>query len=58
MKETIEVEGAITLEDTDYGQLACQRQHECMASVSEMSAEQIAALEQMISTTKGRVSIG
>eukprot|EP00978_Attheya_sp_CCMP212_P008864 scaffold20824_cov34-Attheya_sp.AAC.1 len=53
---TVEIEGAIVLEDTDYGRLAHQRQHECMASVADMSAEQIAALEQMIAVTKGRES--
>jgi hypothetical protein len=58
LEENVELEGAIELEDTDYGRLARQRQHECMASVADMSAEQIAALEQMIAVTKGRVSIG
>jgi hypothetical protein len=58
LEETVDLEGAIALEDTDYGRLARQRQHECMASVADMSDEQIVALEQMIATTKGRVSIG
>jgi hypothetical protein len=52
LEETVELEGAIVLEDTDYGRLARQRQHECMASVADMSATQIAALEEMIAATK------
>jgi hypothetical protein len=58
LEETAELEGAIALEDTDHGRLARQRQHECMASVADMSTEQLAALEQMIAATKGRVSVG
>jgi hypothetical protein len=58
LEETVELEGAIALEDTDYGRLARQRQHECMASVADMSTKQLAALEQMIAATTGRVSIG
>jgi hypothetical protein len=48
LEENLELEGAI----------AHQRQHECMASAADMSTEQLAALEQMIAATKGRVSIG
>jgi hypothetical protein len=58
LEETVESEGAIVLKDTDYGRFVRQRQHECMASVADMSAEEIAALEQMIAATKGRVNIG
>jgi predicted HAD superfamily Cof-like phosphohydrolase len=58
LEETVELEGAIALEDADSGRLAHQRQHECMASAADMSTEQLAALEQMIAATKGRVSIG
>jgi hypothetical protein len=58
LEESVELEGAIALEDTDCGRLARQRQHERMASVADMSTEQLAALEQMIAATKGRVSVG
>jgi hypothetical protein len=58
LEETVELEGAIALEDADCGRLARQRQHECMASAADMSTKQLAALEQMIAATKGRVSIG
>jgi hypothetical protein len=56
LQGNVELKGAIALEDTDYGWLAHQRQHECMASGADMSAEQIAALEQTIAATKGRGS--
>jgi hypothetical protein len=55
LEETVDLEGAIALEDTDYGRLARQRQHECLASVADMSAEQIAALEQIIASKKGAI---
>jgi hypothetical protein len=57
LEETVEAEGAIALEDTDYGRLARQRQHECLASVADMSVQQIADLEKMIAATK-ELSIG
>eukprot|EP00978_Attheya_sp_CCMP212_P038845 scaffold196575_cov51-Attheya_sp.AAC.1 len=56
LEETVEIEGSIVLEDTDYGRLDRQHQHECMASVADMSAEQIAALEQMIAACNERTS--
>jgi hypothetical protein len=52
LEKSVELDGAIVLNDTDYGRLVSQRQHECMASVADMSTEQIAALEQMISAKK------
>eukprot|EP00978_Attheya_sp_CCMP212_P010757 scaffold26224_cov63-Attheya_sp.AAC.2 len=55
LEETVELEGTIVLGRRILTiQLARKPQHWYMASVADMSAKQIAALEQMIAATKGR----